>query len=84
MKRANVTYGQLDKVVRSLGFICWLSKKEPPARVYEHTSGALFTTPPIPMDDFVMDNHLVAAQTILDLFGIADDKVFDSKLRKAG
>ncbi len=84
MKRTEVTYGQLDKVLRSLGFSCWLSKTDPPARVYEHESGALFTTPPIPMDDFVMENHLVAARTILNLFGIADPKVFDAQLQKAG
>ena len=32
MKRTDVTYGQLDAVLRSLGFRCWFSKKEPPAR----------------------------------------------------
>jgi hypothetical protein len=84
MKRTEVTYGQLDKVLRSLGFSRRDLKKEPATRVYEHESGALFTTPPFPMDDFVLDSHLVAARTILDLFGIADPKVFDAKLRKAG
>ena len=84
MTRTDVTYAQLDKVLHSLGFSCWLSKKKPPARVYEHESGALFTTPPYPMDDFVLDNHLVAARTILDLFGIADPKVFDAQVHKAG
>ena len=84
MKRTDVTYGQLDKVLRSLGFSCRVSEKAPPTRVYEHESGALFTTPPFPMTDHVLDDHLVAARTILDLFGIADPKVFDAKLRKAG
>ena len=84
MKRTDVTYGQLDKVLRSLGFSRRDLKKDPATRVYEHDSGALVTTPPIPLDDFVMENHLVAARTILDLFGIADPKVFDSKLQKAG
>ncbi len=84
MKRTDVTYGQLDKVLRSLGFSRRDLKKDPATRVYEHDSGALVTTPPIPLDDFVMENHLVAARTILDLFGIADPKVFDSKLQKVG
>lgn len=85
MKRTGVTYGQLDKVMRSLGFSCWLSKEEPPARVYEHKeSGALLTTPPYPLTDLALDAHLVAARAIVDLFGIADPKVFDAKLRKAG
>src|ERR687887_49891 len=55
MRRTQVTYGQLDKVLRSLGFSCRLLKEEPPARVYEHESGALLTTPPFPMTDFVLD-----------------------------
>jgi hypothetical protein len=84
MKRTDVTYGQLDKVLRSLGFSCWLSKKDPPARVYEHESGALVTTPPVPMEDFVLENHLVGARTTVALFGIADPKVFDAKLEKVG
>ena len=42
MKRTDVTYGQLDKLLESLGFSCCLSKKKPPARVYEHKeSGVL-------------------------------------------
>jgi hypothetical protein len=83
MQRTDVTYGHLDKVLRSLGFSCWLSKEEPPARVYEHKeSGALLTVPPFPVDDFVLDYHLVGARRTVDLFGIADRKVFDAKLEK--
>jgi len=84
MTRTDVTYGQLDQVLRSLGFCCWLSKKEPPARVYEHGSSALLTTPPVAMDELVLDYHLAAARTKLALFGIADPKVFDAKLQKTG
>jgi hypothetical protein len=85
MKRTNVTYGQLNKVLRSLGFSCRLVKGDPPARRYEHKeSGALISMPPFPLTDFVLDYHLVAARTILDLFGIADPKVFDAQLQKAG
>ena len=85
MKRTDVTYGQLDKVLRSLGFSCRLVKKDPPARVYEHKeSGALVVIPPFPMTDLVYGHHLIAARTTLDLFGIADPKVFDAKLQKAG
>jgi hypothetical protein len=85
MRRTEVTYGQLDKALRSLRFSCRVLKKEPPTRVYEHKeSGALLTIPPFPLTDFVLDYHLVAARTIVDLFGIADPKVFDAKLQKAG
>jgi hypothetical protein len=85
MKRTDVTYGQLDKVLRSLGFSCRLVEGEPPARVYEHKeTGASFMMPPFPETDFVLDYHLVGARTTLDLFGIADPKVFDAQLQKAG
>ena len=83
MKRTDVTYGQLDKVLRSLGFSCRLLKEDPPARVYEHKeSGAVVMIPPFPESDFVLDYHLVGARTTVDLFGIADRKVFDAKLEK--
>jgi hypothetical protein len=85
MKRTEVTYGQLDKVLHSLGFSCRLLEGDPPARVYEHKeSGARVTTPPFPLTDLVLDYHLVAARTILDLFGVADPKAFDAQLQKAG
>jgi hypothetical protein len=84
VKRTEFTYGQLDKVLRSLGFSCRLLEEEPPARVYEHESGALVLMPPFPETDFVLDYHLLGARTTVDLFGIADPKVFDAKLKKAG
>ena len=84
MKRTDVTYGQLDEVLRSLGFSFRLLKKDPPTRLYEHDSGALFTTPPFPMTDRVYAHHLLIARTTLDNFGIADPKIFDAKLQKAG
>jgi hypothetical protein len=85
MQRTEVTYGQLDKVLRSLGFTCREVQKDPPARRYEHKeSGALVTIPPLPMDDFVLDHHLLAARMIVDQFGVADREIFDAKLKKAG
>jgi hypothetical protein len=85
MRRTDVTYGQLDKALRALGFSCRLVNGDPPARVYEHkATGAYFSTPPFPETDFVLDYHLEGARTTLKLFGIADPKVFDAQLRKAG
>jgi hypothetical protein len=84
MTKTAVTYGQLDRVLRSLGFSYRVLKKDPPTRVYEHESGALITIPPFSETDSVLDRHLVAARTTLDLFGIADPKVFDAKLHKVG
>ena len=55
MKRSEVTYGQLDKVLRSLGFSCRVVQKEPVTRVYEHKkTGALLMMPPFPETDFVL------------------------------
>ncbi len=52
--------------------------------MYEHESGALVTTPPFPMDDFVYAaHHLLAARTTVDLFGIAEPEVVDAKIQKA-
>ena len=85
MKRTDVTYGQLDKVLCSLGFSRQVVKGDPPARRYEHKqTGAFISIPPFPETDLVLDYHLVGARTTLDLFGIADPTSFDAKLRKAG
>src|SRR5262249_15179194 len=49
MKRTDVTYGQLDQVLHSLGFSCRLKQGDPTVRVYEHKdSGAYISMPPFP------------------------------------
>ena len=84
MKRTKVTYGQLDRVLRSLGFSCRPSKKPPPGRVYEHKNGAIVILPTFPDDDPVYEHHLLTARVTLDNFGIADPTTFDAQLQKAG
>jgi hypothetical protein len=85
VKRTEFTYGQLDKVLRSLGFSCRVLKGDPPGRLYEHPeAGAEIILPAFPEEDHVLEHHLVGARTTADLFGIADPKVFDAKLKKAG
>jgi hypothetical protein len=86
MTSTKVTYGQLDKVLRSLGFSCRLYTVDPPPTlVYEHKgSGALIMLPPFPSEDNVLDYHLVAVRATLDNFGIADPTVFAAKLQRAG
>lgn len=85
MKQSQVTYGQLDRVLRALGFVCREVKGDPPALRYEHKeSGALVSLPPLPKTDFVLVHHLIGTRTTLDLFGIAEPTVFDAKLQKAG
>jgi hypothetical protein len=85
MNRTEITYGQLDKLLRSFGFLCHLDKAQPPARIYEHKkSGAILKFPPFPKTDNVLDYHLIGARKTLELFGIADPQRFDAKLRTAG
>jgi hypothetical protein len=85
VKRTDITYGQLDRVLKSLGFSCRLLTDEPPAKYYEHkASGAYLLIPPFPDSDNVLDHHLVAARLTLDNFGIADARIFESELQKAG
>jgi hypothetical protein len=83
MNRTDVTYGQLNKVLRSLGYTCRFVNGEPPARVYEHkATGAAFTMPPFADDDLVYEHHLVAARVLSDGFGVIDAKDFDAKLKR--
>jgi hypothetical protein len=85
MKRTQVTYGQLDRVLRGLGFSCRIAKNEPPARVYEHKeSGAIILLPTYPEKDRVFDYHLAEVRIMLDGFGVADPSVFEAQLQKAG
>jgi hypothetical protein len=85
VKSTDVTYGQLDKVLRSLGFSCHLVEGKPPARHYEHKeTGAFITVPPFPESDRVLEHHLVTVRVTLDGYGIADPTVFAAKLHKAG
>ena len=86
MKRSKVTYGQLDKVLRSFGFSCRLINDDPPpARVYQHKeAGAMLTLPAFADGDRVFEYHLISVRTQLDNFGIANPTAFAAKLRKAG
>jgi hypothetical protein len=85
MNRTDVTYGQLDKVLRSFGFTCRPGRQDPPGRIYLHeATGAVVMLPDYPDSDRVFEHHLVAARAELDHFGLADPSVFDSKLQKAG
>ena len=63
-KRMKVTYGQLDKVLRSLGFTCRTIDLHGPARIYEYEgSDAHIILPPYPLTDRVYAHHLLARAT---------------------
>jgi hypothetical protein len=85
MKRTEVTYGQLDRVLRSLGYVCRPSKNDPPGRVYEHKkTGSMILLPAFDDGEQVYEHHLVTVRVELENFGIADPTTFAAKLQKAG
>jgi len=85
MSSTDVTYGQLEKVLRAFGFVSHLGNRKPPGRIYEHKeTGATVALPAFPEGKKVYEHHLVPAQMELDNFGIADAKTFEAKLQKAG
>jgi hypothetical protein len=85
MKRTDVTYRQLDKILRAFGFVCRPGENDPPGYIYEHEkAGALIMLPAFRKSDKVYEHHLAAARSELENFGIADATTFDTKLQKAG
>jgi hypothetical protein len=85
VKQTNVTYGQLDKVLRSLGFSSRPAKHDPPGHVYEHqAAGAVIMLPVLAESDRLFEHQLAAVRIELDNFGLADPSVFAAKLQKAG
>lgn len=85
MKRSHVTYAQLDKVLRALGFACrHMTDDPPPTRVYQHkTAGAMIVLPELPESEKVYEHHLVVVRGELDNFGIADPTALDARLQRA-
>jgi hypothetical protein len=85
MKRSEVTYSQLDQVLRALGFSWRPSHSAAPGQAYEHKkTGALILLPPYSPSDRLLEHHLVSVRAELDHFGIADPATFAAKLQKAG
>ena len=81
-----VTYGQIDKMLRSHGFSVRLDNgddRHPPARVYKHESGALLLLPPFPEEQKVYPHHLVATRVTLDNYNLVSPLDFDAELQKA-
>jgi hypothetical protein len=80
-----ITYGQLDKVLRSFGFSRRVFETDGKGVRYEHQeTGARITLPWFPNEDHVLDHHLAAVRLTLENFGVAAPSVFEAKLKKAG
>jgi hypothetical protein len=79
-----VTYGELDEVLRSLGFSRQIAEQPVKSRWYEHhETGALIALPLLPESDPVQPRHLLAARSILAAYGIVDPLDFTAALQKA-
>lgn len=84
-RRTKFTYGQLDKVLRSLGFARREFERDGKGVQYKHKdTGAQITLPLFPAEDRVLDYHMLIVRGTLDVYGVADPSVFDAKLQKAG
>jgi predicted RNA binding protein YcfA (HicA-like mRNA interferase family) len=84
-RRTKVTYAQLDRALRSLGFTRHDFERDGKGVQYKHeNTGAQITLPFYPMDDYVIDYHMLIVRGTLDDFGVANPSVFDAKLQKAG
>lgn len=79
---AEVTYGRLDKVLRSLGFSLRMSE-DPKAKIYEHKkTGALLALPLVSDEAPVQARHLAAVRATLDAYGIGDRMDLAQELQK--
>jgi hypothetical protein len=80
----DVTYGQLDKVLRVLGFSCRTKALQTEALVYEHQeSGAVVILPAVSELKKALPHHLAAVQGTLTEYGIADPLELAGELQKA-
>jgi hypothetical protein len=69
MPDTTLTYGRLDRALRSLGFAA--RTVEGKARIYKHElTGATVILPDSPFEEPVIPHHLVVVDHVLDNFGL--------------
>lgn len=79
-----VTYGQMDKVLSSLGFSVRVVTLDNKLRVYEHEqTGARLPLAYYPDSSPVLPHHMAALEGTLRVYGIADPLDFAARLQKA-
>jgi hypothetical protein len=80
-------YGQVDRVLRGLGFTVRIDKgneHRPDARVYRHDqSGAVILLPVFQDEAAVLPHHMLTVRWTLDQFGVASPPTFEEQLQKA-
>jgi hypothetical protein len=80
---SEASYGQLDKVLRALGFSCRRVTLQTRALIYEHPgTGAVIILPAVPEKKRALPHHLAAVQGTLKEYGIADPLDFAAQLQE--
>ena len=83
MAEINLTYGQLDKALRSHGFVA--HTLEGKARIYKHeATGAKIILPDAPLAETVLPHHLIVVRTVFKEFNLAEPAALASNLKRVG
>ena len=82
MHETSVSYGQLEKLLLSLGFHVQVEANK--YRLYQHApTGAVVSLPDRPGTESVSPTHLMAARTTVCDYQIADEMTFYAGLKNA-
>ncbi|MSU78242.1 MAG: hypothetical protein EXS16_09115 [Gemmataceae bacterium] len=82
--RVPFTYGQVDNVLRALGFSRHEFETHSKGVRYDHKeSGAIIILPLLPKRNRMLDYHYALVRGTLEDFGVADRPVFEATLNKA-
>ena len=80
----DVTYGKLDKVLRTLAFSCRTANLQTEAFVYEHPrTGAVIILPAVAERKKALPQHIAAVQATLAEYEIADPLALAGEFQKA-
>jgi hypothetical protein len=80
---SKMTYGDLDKFLRSLGFAVRIAN-DGKARVYEHEeAGARISLPKLPSNQKVSPRHLMVVHITLNSYGIEEPLEFAAIVPRA-
>lgn len=76
---ADLTYSQLDGLLRGLGFA--VREYDPNTNIYKHAASGAQLLLPARTDQRVIPHYLVATRMTLDAFGIAAPPEFAARLQ---
>ncbi len=83
MAETALTYGQLDEVLRTHGFVA--HPVEGQARIYKHeATGATVILPDSPLAEAVLPHHLIVVRTVLKEFDLAEPAALALSRKRVG